>query len=238
MVDKIITFCTLEYYPSAKRALVSLKKQFPRAEDQIWRPRNLSPEFKKQNTLILKHKIGAGYWVWKPEIIYQTLCGMAYGEDLMYTDAGILYNKIDHVTIQNKLKNQGVFITYLPGKIESEYTNDYTLDNLDVPNNHRQELQFQAGILVIRKLPETMKYIDEWRRLSVRQDLITDMHTKTNETHRHDQSLLSLTTKKYGLTGIKDIADLSNDPNSWDVVVTRKSSRILRLIRLIFKIAN
>ena len=106
MVDKIITFCTLEYYPSAKRALVSLKKQFPRAEYQIWRPRNLSPEFKKQNKSILKHKIGAGYWVWKPEIIYQTLCGMAYGEDLMYTDAGILYSKIDHVTIQNKLKNR------------------------------------------------------------------------------------------------------------------------------------
>lgn len=238
MVNRIITFCTLEYYPSSKRSLLSLKKHFPQARSQIFRPRNLNSEFINQNASILKHKIGAGYWVWKSEIIYQTLCSMSYGEDLMYTDSGILYHKINRVAIESKLKCQGVFITYLPGNIESSYTNEHTLDTLEVPQHHRQDLQFQAGILIIRKTPQTMQYIDEWRRLSKRQDLLTDIHTKTNEIHRHDQSLLSLTTKKYGFSGIRDIADPSNDPQLWNVVVTRKSSRLLKLIRRVFKIKN
>lgn len=35
-----------------------------------------------------KHKRGAGYWVWKPEVLRLNLEKMEYGDILMFVDSG------------------------------------------------------------------------------------------------------------------------------------------------------
>lgn len=49
---------------------------------------DLDPEFRRNHSEILTQKRGAGYWLWKPYVIYRSLLSMREGDILMYADAG------------------------------------------------------------------------------------------------------------------------------------------------------
>lgn len=51
-------------------------------------PDDLAPTFREANANILSQPRGAGYWLWKPQIILQELDRIGTGEVLCYCDAG------------------------------------------------------------------------------------------------------------------------------------------------------
>jgi hypothetical protein len=51
-------------------------------------PDNLSEEFKLFNE-VLNEPRGAGYWLWKPYVIYRAMLHMNEGDTLIYSDAGV-----------------------------------------------------------------------------------------------------------------------------------------------------
>ena len=55
-------------------------------------PENLSEDFKREFNDILKKPRGAGYWIWKFDIIKQQLTKMVNNDILIYLDAGCSIN--------------------------------------------------------------------------------------------------------------------------------------------------
>jgi hypothetical protein len=74
----------------------------------IMNEKSFSSEFLKLNEEILKQDRGAGYWIWKPYVIFNMLNKISENDILVYTDAGIeIINDINHLI--NKM-DQDVFL--------------------------------------------------------------------------------------------------------------------------------
>ncbi|MES2252278.1 MAG: hypothetical protein V4482_01150 [Pseudomonadota bacterium] len=54
----------------------------------LYRRDMIDPDFYKKNEHILKEKYGVGYWLWKPQIILQTMKMMPEDSIIIYLDVG------------------------------------------------------------------------------------------------------------------------------------------------------
>ncbi len=72
------------------------------------------PRFADRNKNILQRKRGAGYWLWKPYIIYQELYGARNGDIIIYSDAGVnVVADISHLT--NLTSKQDIIVFEMLG---------------------------------------------------------------------------------------------------------------------------
>jgi hypothetical protein len=58
----------------------------------VFGPENITPCFRRSFHDVLKLKRGAGYWIWKFDIITKKLSEIAYNDILVYADAGCTVN--------------------------------------------------------------------------------------------------------------------------------------------------
>lgn len=183
---------------------------------------------------------GFGYWVWKPQIILQTLDEMRDGDLLAYADVGFHINPkgktrlLEYFDLVQKSKS-GVLGFQgrrpelpmkddgrpLPTWPEREYSKGDLLDFFNVRGVPEilESPQFHAGLLFIRKCSSSVSFVNEWLNV-FRADfkLADDTPSRSaNEPgfreHRHDQSIYSILSKMRGTDSIS-----SNEfwyPKSW-----------------------
>jgi hypothetical protein len=177
----------------------------------IYGPENLSEEFKHEFSDILKKPRGAGYWIWKFDIIKQQLTKMANNDILIYMDAGCTIN-INGKTRFNEYiemlnnSNESIISFQCKGAIENIYTNKELFHhfNMNVNDNNGNSRQIMAGVLIMKNTENMMKIIDECINvLRTNHLLVTDHYNKMVQCsgfidNRHDQSILSLVRKKHG----------------------------------------
>ena len=170
-------------------------------------PEDIDPEFKAKNDYILSKGRGNGYWLWKPYFLYKTLTEkLNDGDYLIYSDAGIFYVDLAQklVDFLNEKKAE-MYFHRLP-HLEKVYTkrDAFILMGVDGPF-YAETGQFNAAFQVYRKSKFTEFFLGEYLYYAQDKRIITDdqneMGTPNYEgfiDHRHDQSILSLLTKKYG----------------------------------------
>jgi len=162
------------------------------------------PLFYGLNKDILDNERGAGYWLWKPYIIYNNLCRLSDGDILIYTDAGVeIINNLD--IIIDKMDSD-VFL----------FGNNYKhldwckMDVMDFilydwPFTYNEDnRQVQASVIFIRNSRSSNQFIKEWLKLSQIDGFIDDSNSlSTNyhsfQEHRHDQAILTCLAYKYGI---------------------------------------
>ena len=169
-------------------------------------PEDLDEEFKKKNNYILSGIKGNGYWLWKPYFIYKTLkTKLNDGDYLIYSDAGIAY--IDKaqliVNFINERKAE-MYLHRLP-HLEKHYTkrDAFILMGADLPF-FAETGQFNAAFQIYKKSKFTEIFLEEYLYYAQDKRIITDDGNVMGlpnydgfKAHRHDQSILSLLTKKY-----------------------------------------
>ena len=169
-------------------------------------PEDLDEEFKKKNNYILSGIKGNGYWLWKPYFIYKTLkTKLNDGDYLIYSDAGIAY--IDKaqliVNFINERKAE-MYLHRLP-HLEKHYTkrDAFILMGADLPF-FAETGQFNAAFQIYKKSKFTELFLEEYLYYAQDKRIITDDGNVMGlpnydgfKAHRHDQSILSLLTKKY-----------------------------------------
>ena len=169
-------------------------------------PEDLDEEFKKKNNYILSERKGNGYWLWKPYFIYKTLkTKLNDGDYLIYSDAGIAY--IDKaqliVNFINERKAE-MYLHRLP-HLEKHYTkrDAFILMGADLPF-FAETGQFNAAFQIYKKSKFTEIFLEEYLYYAQDKRIITDDDNVMGlpnydgfKAHRHDQSILSLLTKKY-----------------------------------------
>ena len=175
-------------------------------EFYAYTPGDIDEEFKEKNKDILSRGSGNGYWLWKPYFLYKTLkTKLKDGDYLIYSDAGILY--IDKaqliVDFLNERKAE-MYFHRLP-HLEKHYTkrDAFILLGADLPF-FTETGQFNAAFQIYKKSRFTEIFLEEYLYYAQDKRIISDdPNTLGLENyegfidHRHDQSILSLLTKKY-----------------------------------------
>lgn len=150
---------------------------------------------------------GYGYWVWKPQIILQTLAKMEDGDILQYTDIGCHLNKNgkkrleDYFNIANESET-GILGFNNQHYMEYEWTKGDVFDYFNIRNNKEVFYgQVVGGIIFIKKCNKSIEIIKSFLKVFYEDfSLVDDSPSKSKnfkefKEHRHDQSIWSILAK-------------------------------------------
>ena len=160
--------------------------------------------FYSLNKEILNKERGAGYWLWKPYIIYNNLHRLSANDILIYTDAGVeIVNNVDHIIDR---MDSDVFL----------FGNNYRhLDwcKMDVMDTiypywrnsfDKESRQVQASAIFIRNTYFARLFIGQWLKYCQIDHFIDDSQSAavnypTFQEHRHDQAILTTLAYRHGV---------------------------------------
>ena len=179
---------------------------------------NLSNDFKNEFNQILSQKRGAGYWIWKHEIISRTLDDLKEGDILIYSDAGSSFNYyaknrlFEYIEMLNDTDYGNFRIECESIHKENQWTTSQLFDyfNIDPLSEVGDSVQLEATHMIFKKNKHTSEYFNEYKKLlKFDPHLITDKYNNLNQSsyfkeNRHDQSIFSLLTKTLGGVVIKN----------------------------------
>jgi hypothetical protein len=175
-----------------------------------WGKADIDEDFWKENEEILSSKRGAGYWLWKPYLIRETLDMCSEGDLVFYADAGSFFFR-DVSPLLNRIEDEKVVCFQLAGgHKEGEWTRKSVIEKLGAdPEEVRGTEQRMASFIGVVKNADTINIIDEYLLKCTDPDLIMDKDREEDEfeefkDHRHDQSIWSVLTKKNGITMLPD----------------------------------
>jgi len=206
--------------------------------DEIYccKEKDLDPTFYQKYHHFMQYSRGFGYWIWKPQIIYQYLKLINDGNIIIYCDAGCVLNPqglprlkeyVDMVVGDEK----GI-LSFSLDHLEHHWTKSDLFDYFDVRHNPTitDTHQLMATSFIIKKTDYTVKMFEE--ALSIIENklyLITDHPSQSPNfngfiEHRHDQSILSVLRK---LVGGVVITDETYPPNQMDKPIWASKMRML-----------
>jgi hypothetical protein len=212
VLKHFITFCggNNNYYEAGRRLIDQAQNINLFDKTILYSHESLMDDndfWSRHSNFIENNKRGFGYWLWKPYIIKKTMENCVDGDILLYLDCGCEIN-INKKNIFNLffelLENE-----YIIGSLSSCNENVHNKMDLIVKLNMRDDkylntLQHQAGALFIHICDKTRSMVNEWYELACDYHNIDDTPSIEEnlgcfQEHRHDQSIFSLLTKKYGL---------------------------------------
>jgi uncharacterized protein YndB with AHSA1/START domain len=158
---------------------------------------------------------GGGYWLWKPFIIMETLKELAFGDLLVYADAGIeiigepaplfqlCAEERDIVLFAGHYDDAGA-----PGpNVCAKWTkrDAFVCMDCDTPRYHQARM-IDASFLIIKKTTRSIALVREWLLCCCQPHMLTDAPNICGLAnlpefvgHRHDQSLLSILAEREGI---------------------------------------
>lgn len=185
-----------------------------------------------------KNKRGAGYWLWKSCIVWNTLNSIDDGEFLLYADAGCAINENGKERFNEwiKMADENNSLSLQMHHLPEKHWSKMNLVNY-LGCNKKEYLesgQINATIFLLKKCDITMKIVKEWFDTCSLEWTIDDSISQVEndpefKEHRHDQSVFSLVRKKYNSFTIHDESypELTHDWNDSSI----KNSPILAMRR-------
>lgn len=167
---------------------------------------------------ILARPRGAGYWLWKPLLILQSLLEANDGEVVMYADTASTFIA-DAAPLLELAERQDVvgFALNGQGLQEFQWTKRDAFRILGAEGLQKTQ-QVATSFVIVRRSIASLSFISQW--LTYAQDaraLTDDPNVLGGDNypgwrdHRHDQSLFSLLHKKWNLTAFDDPTQWGND---------------------------
>lgn len=176
-------------------------------------------EFYEFNKDILDAERGAGFWLWKPYIIYKELLRLNDGDILIYSDAGQEFvgsvkPVIDAMDGPVMLFSNGwkhvewckadCMFNILNWDMKIDFESKYASAQRQHVMLLQQYKQSQASLQIYRVSPESKAFVKEWLLYCQMPGLIDDYPSKlpnypTFAEHRHDQAILTCVALKHGI---------------------------------------
>jgi hypothetical protein len=170
-------------------------------------------KFRETHKDLLKARRGAGYWLWKPYIMLKTLIeNMNTSDIVMYQDAGAYIIRSTGPLLKLCEQSKEGIIVFSLGKIEHEYTKQdaFILMNMSFPEA-TDTFQRLASFVVLRKSCTSIQFAMEWLAYVSDKRIVSDEpnalgvpNPDSFRDNRHDQTVLSLLSKKWGLSAYRD----------------------------------
>lgn len=204
---------------------------------------DLQHQFCLDNEETLSYARGAGYWIWKPEIIFQACEAANFGDTIVYLDAGVLPLRKSKY-FENISKDNRMHLW--SGRKSSYSTNRHWIDDLVCEELFLNEeflnsTHAWAGLICFRKSSKSLQIIREWGELCGKPNLLrpdSNPNYKPSKDiiwHRHDQSLLNVVINRHkNHINIHSLpADYSQMWHQRAVVLAHRSGQISNLFSLI-----
>lgn len=168
---------------------------------------NLDPSFIKENSYTFSQGRGAGYWLWKPYLILNTLQLMEDSDWMMYTDSGMYFvrNPWEWIlSAEDQIREKGIATFGVCGKNRQFTKRDaFVLMGMDDPK-YTDSDQRMASVFVCKKTPFSLAFVEEWLAYAKDPRILTDLPNTQGlpnypefKDHRHDQSIMSLLCIKH-----------------------------------------
>lgn len=189
-----------------------LKHGFDSAEP--FGPYLISQDFKKDNWQYFYNGPvrGAGYWIWKPRVIWETMQTLQDGDILVYSDAGIEWvNSVRHLIDR---MDQDIFfftngfphVEWCKADVINAIIPHHMIDlgskrEVNLLSKHLR--QVQASVILFKVNETTRNFVKEWLLWCQMPGFVDDSPSKlpnypTFAESRHDQSVLTCLQIKYG----------------------------------------
>jgi hypothetical protein len=209
-----ITFATPDFMSFAEENVKSALSIGGFDTAKIYTMNDLDDNFKIQNSHILKYKRLGGYAVWKPYIIFKKLLEIDENDILCYNDSKYIWKtnvrKLENNILSNK--NIGVY-TNKPNSgnyLEKQLTKGDAFLLMNIQNNSygndiKNSAQAWSGFILLRKSFNPIRFISEWLTYNQDYRIATDSpsvivaNDPSFVENRHDQTILSLLCKKWGI---------------------------------------
>lgn len=196
-------------------------------------PDDIDEAFRRRNREILDTPRGGGYYLWKPYFYRKAYDELGEGDYLVYIDSGAVYiNKIQYLIDCMEQEETPLMIFSLEReRIEKGNTkrDAFVLTGCDEAR-YTDTPQSIGGYFVCKKAPEVEAYLDEVlqyaqdiRIISDRPNVMGLPNYAEFADHRHDQSVISLMSKKYGFKRFRDPSQFGMT-NRYETEVERRST--------------
>lgn len=175
---------------------------------------DIDAAFRAKNKEILDHPRGGGYYLWKPYVFYRAYQELKEGDYLIYTDAGSVYvDSIQKLIDCMEREQVNLMLFSLQNEmLERKYTkrDAFILTGCD-EEQYADTPQSIGGYMVCKRAPEVedffqevLQYAQDIRIISDRPNMMGKENYPGFVDHRHDQSVISLISKKRGLKKFRD----------------------------------
>ncbi len=196
-------------------------------------PDDIDEVFRRRNKEILDTPRGGGYYLWKPYFYRKAYDELGEGDYLVYIDSGAVYiNKIQYLIDCMEQEETPLMIFSLEReRIEKGNTkrDAFLLTGCDEAR-YTDTPQSIGGYFVCKKAPEVKAYLDEVLQYAQDIRIISDKPNVMGlpnyaefADHRHDQSVISLMSKKYGFKRFRDPSQFGMT-NRYETEVERRST--------------
>ncbi len=196
-------------------------------------PDDIDEAFRRRNKEILDTPRGGGYYLWKPYFYRKAYDELGEGDYLVYIDSGAVYiNKIQYLIDCMEQEETPLMIFSLEReRIEKGNTkrDAFVLTGCDEAR-YTDTPQSIGGDFVCKKAPEVKAYLDEVLHYAQDIRIISDKPNVMGlpnyaefADHRHDQSVISLMSKKYGFKRFRDPSQFGMT-NRYETEVERRST--------------
>jgi len=203
-----ITFGSNQFKIQRKHLVNLVKKTEVYDYTIAFSPEDLSSDFQSTFGNILKIEKGFGNWIWKADILKQTLKQMNQGDSLTYSSAGSSFNnlgieRLKHYFDLLESSNTGNLRFKLPELYEREWTSKQIFEYFNIPLTSKIALgeQYAANTFMMKKNKTSEKIVNEFLNLLYSdENLITNYYDSINQIdefkeNRNDQSILSVLSK-------------------------------------------
>ena len=134
-------------------------------------PEDIDSKFKSEHADIFAYKRGNGLWLWKPYVIYKTLCELKNGDILFYMDSGAFWIKRAK-KIFDIIMDEDVFVSNIP-MVEKQFTKRYCFEKLGLNiNEYGETNQIQGGFVGLKKSERGIRLVEEWLALCCQRELL------------------------------------------------------------------
>ena len=173
----------------------------------------LSKDFLDRNAKIFAERKGAGLWLWKPYIIYQALTKFTLdGDYIFYSDAGAEWiAPVDPLI--DIVENEGIVLFHtdpVSGNTETQQTKadvfqKFCADDIKYYTSYPRH----GGFQLYKNCNRAKDFIAAYLHFCQDYHLISDEESiypnfPDFKQHRHDQSIMSVLSKKYGIGSYRD----------------------------------
>jgi hypothetical protein len=166
---------------------------------------NLDSAFRESHAATLDHPRGAGYWLWKPYVLNQVLATVEEGDVVVYCDAAMHFvDSADRITT---FMDGASLDLLLPGEgfVERQFTKRDAFVLMDCDSSRYTDTpQRFASFVAVRKTSFSVEILQEYFRYAADPRILTDQPNVAGSPdhpdfvdHRHDQSILSLLSKRH-----------------------------------------
>lgn len=218
---KLVTYASSDLgWILAKLRFAREAKIFGFDEIEIFTPKKLArlfPDFYKRHELLLRFEPrGAGFWIWKPQIVMHMLqVSSGQNDCVIYADVGTSLNPSPEAKLRLQsyvmaAGETGGFCFELENQPTAAWISGPARRFMNLSQHELIENQVCATAFGLVPNPENLKLVEAWAKIC-QQDQYRYLRDQSNysedhgfKEHRHDQAIFSVLARRASIAVFKD----------------------------------